>query len=158
MDDYVNCGQTLNADKALPFTMSAWVKLSGAAAWKTFIGTDTSFAEIATNGSNVAAFGQNAGGGWFEYGPTLSNDTWYHIVGVYDGTNASLYVNGKLESGPTARTFTNNHGVTLFGRYSVAGGEYMNGTIDDARIYNYARTAAQIMEDYNQGLAAKLGE
>jgi len=25
-------------------------------------------------------------------------------------------------------------------------------------IYNYARTAEQIMQDYNQGLAAKLGD
>ena len=27
-----------------------------------------------------------------------------------------------------------------------------NGTLDDVRIYNYARTAEQIKRDYNKGL------
>jgi len=33
-----------------------------------------------------------------------------------------------------------------------------NGKLDDVRVYNYARTAEQVMQDYNQGLAVKLGE
>ena len=32
-----------------------------------------------------------------------------------------------------------------------------DGLIDDARIYNYARTADQIKQDYNEGAAVHLG-
>jgi len=41
---------------------------------------------------------------------------------------------------------------------SSQGGMYnFNGSIDDVRIYNYARTPLQILEDYNEGAAAHLG-
>ena len=36
--------------------------------------------------------------------------------------------------------------------------QYFNGLIDDARVYNYARTADQVMQDYNAGEAARLGD
>jgi len=34
---------------------------------------------------------------------------------------------------------------------SKEGGYYFNGTIDEVRIYNYARSAEQIKMDYQQG-------
>jgi len=160
VDDYAYIGQVLATDKTKPFTMSGWAKPTsgGMGTWRTIVGTNTSFAEIALSSANVFAFGQNGGGGWWASGETVVADTWYHVVGIYDGTNASLYVNGKLISGPTARTFTSNHGVSVLGRYQTGGGEWMNGTIDDVKIFNYALSPEDVAREYNQGAAVRFSQ
>ena len=154
-DDYVNAGQVLPTAVTTPFTFTAWVNpaAGGASTWRTIIGTDTSFAEIAISSENQFNCGQNAGGGFFQPATfTITNGSWYHFTCVYDGTNLSTYVNGVKYTGPTARTFTNaSHGVTVMGRYQTAGGEWFNGQIDDARVYNYALTAVQVKTLFNGG-------
>lgn len=158
-DDWINAGQVLSTDQTKPFTLTAWAKgaSGGMGTWRTIVGTNTSFAQIAFSSGNAIVFGQNGGGGWWQTGPTMVADTWYHVVGIYDGTNARLYVDGVLKSGPTARTFTNAHGVTVMGRYQTGGGELMNGMIDDARVYNYALTATQVKQLYNQDSSIRFG-
>jgi hypothetical protein len=42
--------------------------------------------------------------------------------------------------------------------YGEIGVKNFNGLIGDVRIYNYARTAEQILQDYNAGAAARLGD
>lgn len=159
VDDWVSAGQILSTDQTKSFTFAAWAKAAsgGMGTWRTIVGTNTSFAQIAFSSSNDIRFGQNGGGGWWQTGPTIVADTWYHVVGIYDGTNARLYVNGNLVSGPTARTFASAHGVTVMGRYQTGGGEWMNGQIDDVRIYNYALTPVQIKSVFNQGSGIRFG-
>src|SRR5208282_4354627 len=57
-------------------------------------------------------------------GGTVQPHTWQQVTGVYDGANASLYVNGVLVAGPTAASgyFPNTNstvplriGATSFG-------------------------------------------
>jgi len=33
-----------------------------------------------------------------------------------------------------------------------------DGAIDDVRVYNYTRSASQVLVDYNGGFAVRLGE
>lgn len=76
---------------------------------------------------------------------------WYYVVGVKDGSRMNLYINGVL-----ADTDNSQDGVikdvyahTKIGYGGVS--DYFNGKIDDVKIYNYARTPAQIAWDYNHG-------
>jgi len=84
-------------------------------------------------------------------GTAATVGVWYHVAGVGNGTSLNLYVNGVKNAGP--KTITNNP-VTGGGRIGVSpnftDGNF-NGLIDDVRIYNYARTQAQIIEDMNAG-------
>ena len=74
-------------------------------------------------------------------------DTWYHLALVWNGTNYYGYVNGKqVTSGTQSGSRT---GQISIGR--VDGGYYFTGLIDHVKIYNYARTPAQIAYDYNRG-------
>jgi hypothetical protein len=78
---------------------------------------------------------------------SYSLNTWYHLVGVLSGTNVELYVNGVLEGSgtlPGARINTGSN-WSLDGAYS--GGN--NFKIDEVKLYNYARTPSQIIEDMN---------
>ncbi|MCA9359602.1 LamG domain-containing protein [Candidatus Nomurabacteria bacterium] len=78
---------------------------------------------------------------------------WYHIVGVRDSVGAKVYVDGVL--GATAESATGNNTFsndTSIGRsnYTAARG-YFNGKIDDARIYNRALSADEVVQLYSQG-------
>ncbi|MEK9149380.1 MAG: LamG-like jellyroll fold domain-containing protein, partial [Candidatus Desantisbacteria bacterium] len=150
--NYIDCGQVLNTDKTKPFTMETWINISDAASWKTIVGTNTSMAEIAISDTGQARFGQNGGGGWWVNGGAISLNMWHHIVGVYDGTNASIYVDGSLIAGPTANSFTSNHGSTLIGRATTTGtDEWFSGKMDEVRIYNRALTSSEIRSHYTTG-------
>ncbi|MBU0546845.1 LamG domain-containing protein [Patescibacteria group bacterium] len=83
------------------------------------------------------------------YAINPSVNTWYHIVGVSDGTTHQIYVNGVAGTSVTHGTLTNS---TLPLQISGLTALYTwNGSIDDVCIHNYARTQAQILQDYNSG-------
>lgn len=91
---------------------------------------------------------------------TWNANQWYHIAVSYTDTNtAYIYVNGIVDNynndyAPGAIDGTTNNDLSV-GRGIWYDGsaqtEYMNGVVDDIRIYNYARTPAQIIEDMNGG-------
>jgi len=84
----------------------------------------------------------------------LSDNVWYHISFVYDGANnLKLYINGKKEDEDTLTlSGLDTSGVSLFiGNETISSARFFNGLIDQVRIYNYARTPAQITYDYNRG-------
>jgi len=152
VDDWINFGQILPTDETKPFTMEAWVKPNTNPSWKTIIGTENTWAEITLTGSTTY-FGQNGGGGWWMNGGTITLETWNHIVGVYNGSHGSIYVNGILKDGPTAHVWSlGNHGVTVMGRYSLSTGEWYNGTIDEARIWNRSLTSDEVYQQYISNL------
>jgi len=102
----------------------------------------------------VPAFILQTGNGATEYqcaGSALLTNTLYHILGTYDGTNLSLYVNGALAGQLSASiTFDWNYGGG--GRF-VALSDYVdsvtghnrcfNGKVFLARVYNKSKTAKQ---------------
>jgi hypothetical protein len=78
---------------------------------------------------------------------SLQVNTWYYIVGTWDGTTSRLYKNAS-EIG------TNVPGGTLDGgnlTYNIGGigSETINGNIAQASIYNRALTAAEIQQNFN---------
>jgi hypothetical protein len=84
-------------------------------------------------------------------GTILSADTWYHITGTYDGTAVKIYVNGILKDSYTTSIVPGSFTPTK----TMAGwhysNRYWNGKIDQIRIFDYARTPAQVAWDYNKG-------
>jgi hypothetical protein len=80
--------------------------------------------------------------------------TWYHVAGVYDAAGATLniYVNGVLDNGvlrgtiPTSQ-YNNAGEQVVIGRRT--GGYYLQGTIDELRLYNRALSQTEIQADMN---------
>ena len=69
---------------------------------------------------------------------------WTHMAFVWDGSNMIFYENGELiafETFPV--TFSPNTMPLTFGRMS-AGGAYLDGFLDNVRIWNVARSAEEI--------------
>jgi len=80
---------------------------------------------------------------------TLSLHKWYHIVGIYDGQNISLYVDGNLiDTQPLNISIGNNTmPLSIGGRL---GRNTFDGLIDEVQIYNRALTICEIMYLYNK--------
>lgn len=66
----------------------------------------------------------------------LSADTWYHLVGVRDGSNLRLYVDGVLAGSGTTSGVEANAGNILIGRDGFSTGREFDGWIDEVRITN----------------------
>lgn len=77
---------------------------------------------------------------------------WHHVTYTYDGTNHSLYVNGQLAETSTVSADTGAATDVQIGYNGDSTAEdWENGEIDEVKIYNYARTPAQVVWDYTHG-------
>ena len=76
----------------------------------------------------------------------LTQDAWYHIVGLYDGSNFIGYKNSvvDLSAAKTGVMQTNNNDVDIMGQTNFA-----QGYVGEIRIYNRALSAGEILHNYN---------
>jgi len=90
-------------------------------------------------------------GGTTLSGPTINSDTWYHIILTYDGSLVALYLNGTLVASSTTSGSLSYaaDGNLNIGRKNSFDGEYIQGKVQVARVYNRALTQAEITQNYN---------
>ncbi len=139
------------------FTMSAWIKVSQSCdVCQVMENNDNGVYEILIEGSsNKMSFSI------YDVAVNGSADfsVWTHLVGVYNGGKAIIYVNGKLssESASSATTkFTMNDSGFKIGRDDEQAIQYFIGDIDEVRIYNRALSASEIEQLYQgQGTCSK---
>jgi len=75
----------------------------------------------------------------------LESGIWYHLAGVYDGSDITLYVNGEASNAKGVGG-GNITGLDTVLRLGTNGGltEQMAGRIDDVRIYSHALSVEEI--------------
>ena len=78
---------------------------------------------------------------------TSTLNVWQHVAGVYNGTVASIYINGILSAtAAISYTFgTTTNSLVIGG----AGGEHFTGDIDEVRIWNRALCQGEIQNNIN---------
>ena len=135
------------------FTLEAWVKVN-------YENQGSSYNSILTlGGSSTANTALNTRLGVeirFYYNGSDSKTSvtigdWVHIVGTYDETNATLYLNGS-QVDQDARTATNitNTSSKMIG-HDTANNRHYPDQIAQPRIYNRALTAEEVQRNYNAG-------
>jgi len=77
-------------------------------------------------------------------------NTWQHVVGRYNRTHLSVFVNGEEKCSRTLSNYNFQQANTnlLIGN-NPSNNRQFNGTIDEVRIYNKALTAGEIFDLYN---------
>lgn len=108
-------------------------------------------------GANSSAFGSSYNATvceLFGFANNLSiassntNNTWYHFVYSYDGSNAKIYKNGALLT-TVAKSWNTLNSSNIFKLGIGVGNEIsFRGAIDDLKIYNYAVTDADVTSLY----------
>ncbi len=141
------------------FSIDLWVKLNSTAALQSFVSQSDASNYWLLNFDNTVGlnFGGNYGGVQnINEGTAAAWDTnWHHVAFVSDGTNFNLYKDGMLVA-KAARTadFTDRAGPLTIGSQHYTGGVnryFTNGTLDEVRISNVARTADQIRQAFEVG-------
>ncbi|MFW6119179.1 MAG: LamG-like jellyroll fold domain-containing protein [Planctomycetota bacterium] len=170
IDDYVSVPDHSSLDIAGSFTVEAWVKGNEDASAnriQTLVAKDDGPYRQSDNyyfvydhvGDQIG--GATLGPGvfikqdpeWYCSGPTsgLSAGRWYHLAGVWDGSELSLYVDGRLdasESTDVGALPTNSFPVLLGTNH--AGDQFYNGLMDEVLIYDRALSAEEIRGRYRQ--------
>ncbi|MBK6997592.1 MAG: LamG domain-containing protein [Lewinellaceae bacterium] len=83
---------------------------------------------------------------------TLADGNWHHIAFVRNGTSLRFYVDGVLDLATfSSQNFDNPAKITLGN--IVCGGQNFAGSMDEIRIWNLARSTAEINEKMNCTLA-----
>ncbi|MFC1576337.1 LamG-like jellyroll fold domain-containing protein, partial [Candidatus Omnitrophota bacterium] len=160
----ITSDQSLNTGNAL--TLCVWAKPTG---------TLDSYAKIiekdyAGGSSPYISYGLSgnyAGSGKFAFelsadgsiksrvsNTTHTSGAWYHIVGVWDGSVMSMYVNGASDTTPDTKTGTmtfDNSKYLRIGNSRYENNEQFLGLIDDVRIYDKALSEQEISAIYNGG-------
>jgi hypothetical protein len=112
-----------------------------------------------TIGTNGAPTSWNIQAGFFDgswrnttgFAPALN--TWYHIVGTYDGATIRQYVNGNASGGTLTYVGTPTTGgeIRMMRRWddAVSSGNLFDGDLAITRVYNRALTASEVLQNYN---------
>ncbi len=80
----------------------------------------------------------------------LQTNTWYNIVGVLNGNQGSLYINGDLVASNNSTGQPNNISMAKIGNISTGGtyNNFFHGKIDDLRLYNRALSEQEVYNLY----------
>ena len=105
------------------------------------------------DGWTHTVFYLNVAGGWHTLSAAYpSLNAWHHLAATYDGTTMSVYIDGVLAASQaqteTIATNTNALALGVQPGYS----EFFGGSVDEARVWNIARTQAQIQAGMNTEL------
>ena len=144
-EDYIDSGYTHNSqDGALSF----WVYLNN--------NSDFGFgAHAAASGGDSRLYvreefpigvGNNYNGGTFQ----PFEDEWHHIVLTFDEESATLYINTEVEDTLDSYSWGESSPPLHFGRVNGRS-DWINGKIDDVRVYNRALSEDEIKTIYEQG-------
>lgn len=147
-------------DLTPPFTISAWVKFTAIGGG----GLYTIVSKWGNNSSNNLAYNfsindDGAGTAVLDFrvsangtsatvvnGTTnLSNNTWYHVIAIADGTDLRVYLNGTLDCTPVSFTSSVYNGI---GEFRIGANHTVNtypltGSIDDVVVASHAFTATE---------------
>ncbi|MFC1658219.1 LamG-like jellyroll fold domain-containing protein, partial [Candidatus Omnitrophota bacterium] len=172
--EYVDLPHSASLNITTPITLTAWINpraCGGGSTWGKEIisrgtgGDPENSMWLTVRNDCKIHFGYEYGSGTnveTNSDTTVQTDAWNFVVGEWDGSDLKVSVNGGAFEGVSSApnspgSFGNQFRIGY--RYLGSGfGEYFDGYIDDARIYNYARTIEQIRQDYNAGAAAHFGE
>ena len=164
--DYIDCG-TGSVFNLNQVTISAWINDNQTTNYGTVAGVRKSSDNTVpymliklTAASKIIRFRATQSDGTdvqINSNPIIEANTWYHVVGVADGSNIKMYVNGELQ------TATNSYDGTLatpdsdfeIGKYPTAptlpASYHWYGQISNVAVFNTGLSQSQVTTLYNNG-------
>jgi len=159
--DYIDCGNPSSLQITNTITLSAWIKTTDTSSYEIIIGKDSvgtgtrSF--LLYRSGSVARFGvyKSNAGQFISATTTINDGNWHHIMGVNDGTDLKIYVNGTPEGTSIGNggAFDNGTNTFYIGRRGGSPSQraYFTGNIDEVAVWN-SDESANASTIYNSGV------
>jgi len=170
VSDYVSIDDSAslsfgNGSTDSPFSVSAWVHIDDSLTTQRFVGkadaTNDGEWLFTTTGADVFGFfmfDQSATAFIGRtYSSSLPTGEWIHLTGTYDGSKTAsgvnLYLNGSDvdDADSTSGTYDAMESTSKEVKIGRYGATYLDGKIDDVRIYNKELTATEVQRIYDLG-------
>jgi hypothetical protein len=162
----VTAGYYAELNQQAPFSFEIWARPASVSStdYRCPIGNFSGWGTATQSGwyvyqtpggaGSAFAFIMVGSGVWISQGMAPLN--WYHLVGTYNGTNASFYINGALVGTQNASGYAansvNNSGVNVLGLGQRGDNtSFFDGGLDEFAYYTNALTAAQVLAHYQAG-------
>jgi hypothetical protein len=169
IDDYVDCGNNASLNLGYdPLTISLWVKFNSLENEQVLVEkyietldattrTGWTLTKLANNDLRFAVGTSGIGDAAFMDDATINIETghWYHTAVTREGNIFTVYWDGvPVTSGTLGTTLDTTSTMKIGHRGNPndtpgsndGGGYYLNGTIDEVAIYNYALSSADITQ------------
>jgi hypothetical protein len=141
------------------FTFEAWVKLNSTpspAAYGILSCANSNpdggynYAFMINNNRDIQYRDRNSSSGWgLNYAFAVPLSTWTFVTATFDGTNIRFYQNGTSSTTAAATLGDSTPGNCCIGGLNVSSNSYFDGTLDEIRLSNIARSADWITAEYN---------
>ncbi len=151
VDDYVEFSASPSFNiNASELTLSIWTKLPArptelSSAYAPLFDSETdNYVLYGDRGSSELRFKVSTSGGAERPGipdADIPVNEWIHVVGVYDGTSAMIYLNGELKDSHALSGTVKSGQVATLGK---TGSVYLEGFIDQVEVYSRALTQEEI--------------
>jgi hypothetical protein len=166
-NDYVGLGNSQLVSSSSYITLESWVSVNSFQSYTAIISRSQNSPpfggyQLSVNndsGINKFDFAVNLNGSWNTwvnlggtFGSSLSTGIYYHVVGTYDGTGISMYLNGSLIL-KKAATGNLQYGASITSTNIALNvgnaSSYLNAKIANVKVYNRALTAQEITQNFN---------
>ena len=162
VNDYLNMGAPSALNITGPFSISAWInpksfggssrgrvvdKFSddGTTGYGFFVDNVNT-----TNGITICTGGCVGSAAVISNSNAIQTNTWQHVVVSYNGTTATIYVNGvSVGSGALDPPPSGSNNFYVGNRSATD--RAFDGTMDEVRVYNRALSQTEVTQLYNQG-------
>ena len=92
----------------------------------------------------------------FHSASQLALNEWHHVAGVYDSTEALIYINGELDNQKKFEGEIKHNGENFWMGARKVGGLQYHGLLDELRLYNRGLSQAEIQKNMKaEGLAVE---
>jgi PKD repeat protein len=155
INDYVQAINESAFDLTTALTLELWIKpesLSGTQGLLSkHFGNNAHPYQVRLNGDEIIFGFYSNTIGWQPvetYNANLPLNQWSHIACTYDMAQAKIYVNGiqKASANKSFEIPTNDQAFEI-GRSKDVAFEYFDGTIDEVRVWDIARSSGEIIEN-----------
>lgn len=172
--EYLSVADNATLDFTTAFSLSAWIygdnltaNAAVAAKWNFTAGQRSWAFQLGPTASNmrmfIAASGEDGGDNFVDFTCNLADDTWHHVVMVYDGglaagSRVALYIDGAAKTpvvtGTLAASLQNSDVELRVGDFQGLD-RFWQGRLDEGALWSRALTAGEVtaLFNSNNGLA-----
>jgi len=159
-EEYINYDGFKNVNTSNPFTISMWVNIKNLISGANFVAAQTSpsaqtrppnFSYSSSSGGNISFNSGNGSASFICREGNLSNNTWYYLVGQYDGSDLIQSINAGTPITDTVTGSLVNDTTNDFRLGWTSNGAFvsLDGRVDNLRIRPSSVSSEWRTTEYN---------